>query len=507
MASQFRSRQERLHALLPLAEFASHRLDVRTLAHTLVYCRLNERRCRAAGIVLGPQDTVDALVQTLQSLVQLLELCRTHIPTPPEPDTLATFERALRIVAWAEHDCSETARTAVAAGALPQEAAAAQRAAGESGEAAASPAGAGSGMTSASSLPPPSKAWLGCMTFPYRLESLVWNAQHTRNTANCYCYCGKNKQTPCIQCRRCKQWFHTDCCKVLEGEEQNFLPFQRNYEYVCSVCGSGWEGFQLTAVTWLQAILGSFGHMMWLTHRDCFKVSEIADHIENNWAQLRVGKKKYDGWRTQLDSYFSNNRRLFTRPAKKMWGLADMPAMFPCVLPRPGLEPHPIKPLAPRKSRSLKARVDEEARNTMAAFLKAAEALDGEDEKEEYTGELVPYGSAAVVTGEPPRQCAIKGAAPARRPRPSAPGDRLSDLCSQNTSAEHPTTHTQSPAQEQSGCGCGCGCGEGRACQCASRAALKRKQQQLLGDATAELESPELPRKEHCLGSKSAHGA
>ena len=48
-AAQFRSRQERLQALLSCAEFAVHRLDVRTLAHTLVYCRLNEPRCRAAG--------------------------------------------------------------------------------------------------------------------------------------------------------------------------------------------------------------------------------------------------------------------------------------------------------------------------------------------------------------------------------------------------------------------------------------------------------------------------
>ena len=69
------------------------------------------------------------------------------------------------------------------------------------------------------------------------------------------------------------------------------------------------------------------------------------------------------------------------------------------------MQPHPIKPLAPRRSRSAQARVDEEARKTMAAFLQAAEELAGsseEDSKEDYNGGLTSYASAAVVTGEAP---------------------------------------------------------------------------------------------------------
>jgi hypothetical protein len=85
LATEFRSRQQRLQNMLPLADFAVQRLDMRTLAHTIAYCHLNEQKCRAAGIVLGPQDTVEGLVHTLQRLVQLYDLCRTPVPLPALP--------------------------------------------------------------------------------------------------------------------------------------------------------------------------------------------------------------------------------------------------------------------------------------------------------------------------------------------------------------------------------------------------------------------------------------
>lgn len=81
--SQFRSRQERLQNMLPFAEFVVQRLDARTLAHTIVYCRLNEPRCQAAGIFLGAQDTVEGLIRTLQQFIKLHELCRTTTPFCP----------------------------------------------------------------------------------------------------------------------------------------------------------------------------------------------------------------------------------------------------------------------------------------------------------------------------------------------------------------------------------------------------------------------------------------
>jgi hypothetical protein len=154
--------------------------------------------------------------------------------------------------------------------------------------------------------------WTGRKLLPYALDRLTWNPQHTRNEQNVYCYCGGHRETPCVQCHSCQQWFHTDCMKVgviaprtrtrayrwrklrphlptsfpldrrevyysaavmtctqvLEGQEQSVLPFQRNCQFCCSVCGFGGEEFKLTSVTWLQSILGAFCHMMWLTHRE-----------------------------------------------------------------------------------------------------------------------------------------------------------------------------------------------------------------------------------------------
>ena len=70
---------------------------------------------------------------------------------------------------------------------------------------------------------------------PYNLAELTWNRQHTRNAQQIYCYCQSHKDTPCIQCHSCRQWFHTDCVQVLEGQEGNILPFQRNCQFLCSV--------------------------------------------------------------------------------------------------------------------------------------------------------------------------------------------------------------------------------------------------------------------------------
>jgi hypothetical protein len=56
--------------------------------------------------------------------------------------------------------------------------------------------------------------WTGRKLLPYALDRLTWNPQHTRNEQNVYCYCGGHRETPCVQCHSCQQWFHTDCMKV-----------------------------------------------------------------------------------------------------------------------------------------------------------------------------------------------------------------------------------------------------------------------------------------------------
>lgn len=91
VVKEFRARQQRLQTLVPLAEFAAHRLDGRTLTHTIAYCRFNEAACGAAGISLTEEDTVEDLMQRLKRFIQLCELCRaSQNSLPPLPPRLRT---------------------------------------------------------------------------------------------------------------------------------------------------------------------------------------------------------------------------------------------------------------------------------------------------------------------------------------------------------------------------------------------------------------------------------
>eukprot|EP01050_Picozoa_sp_SAG11_P019091 SAG11_NODE_2987_length_2788_cov_8.292674_1_plen_517_part_00 len=40
---------------------------------------------------------------------------------------------------------------------------------------------------------------------PYNMHELSWNTDTTRNAEEKYCYCGTNKQVPCVQCKVCKR--------------------------------------------------------------------------------------------------------------------------------------------------------------------------------------------------------------------------------------------------------------------------------------------------------------
>ena len=78
---------------------------------------------------------------------------------------------------------------------------------------------------------------------PYRLEALKWNDAHVFNEQNRYGYAG-NKWThyskPMLMCEMCDQWFHASSTTVIT-DEITFVPFQRNYRFVCRVCGQGQE--------------------------------------------------------------------------------------------------------------------------------------------------------------------------------------------------------------------------------------------------------------------------
>ena len=102
----------------------------------------------------------------------------------------------------------------------------------------------------------------------YDDTTLSWNAEHTANTQEMYCYCGTNKQEACLQCTVCKNWFHKGCTSVLKSDSR-WVDFMLNYRFTCKICNAhdNRERFELTKCSWLESILGGFHHLMATTVR------------------------------------------------------------------------------------------------------------------------------------------------------------------------------------------------------------------------------------------------
>ena len=142
----------------------------------------------------------------------------------------------------------------------------------------------------------------------YNTRAMSWNADWTRNAEEKYCYCGTNKQEPCVTCAMCKNWFHHSCTKAVPAEGDGYLPYQVNCKFTCAVCSESGESFELRPCSWIESVLGATGHLMWTTQRDMFKVVEIGDHLEKYWDILCHTRPLRENWRGPLNSYFTNNR-------------------------------------------------------------------------------------------------------------------------------------------------------------------------------------------------------
>ena len=93
-------------------------------------------------------------------------------------------------------------------------------------------------------------------TLPYALKTLQWDVNHHFNAQNKYGYTGKGRKLgdAMLQCDTCEQWFHLEhCTSVPKGT--NFVPFQRNYRFMCRVCTQGPELFELQENTWSSIVL------------------------------------------------------------------------------------------------------------------------------------------------------------------------------------------------------------------------------------------------------------
>jgi uncharacterized membrane protein YgcG len=203
------------------------------------------------------------------------------------------------------------------------------------------------------------------LKFDYDVDALNWNEDHRRNAENRYCYCGTDKQEPCVQCTVCKQWFHKSCTTdVVPKDGKGWVEFQVNYRFTCKICCSAdnQERFELTKCSWLESILGGFQNLMYTQQRDMFKAAEITAHLDMHWDALCHQRDRGDNkkWRNSLNSYLTNNMKKFDRPKKFFWALANPkndpygPAVQPCKLFKSSVRNEPPADTGPKPKKRQK---------------------------------------------------------------------------------------------------------------------------------------------------------
>ncbi|KAG2177537.1 hypothetical protein INT44_008049, partial [Umbelopsis vinacea] len=159
------------------------------------------------------------------------------------------------------------------------------------------------------------------------LTTLNWNADHTRNEEDVYCYCGKsyNSGIPMVQCQQCQQFFHRDCVKcfpkpLLFGDD--FL------EFTCSVCTQQDEKYVRQSMAWITVVQLVLYNLMRRQDPDTdfpkdrdhsyFRWKEdICSFIYDYWEYLNPGKQKSATWHNTIASVLSTNGSIFLSGIEK----------------------------------------------------------------------------------------------------------------------------------------------------------------------------------------------
>ena len=149
----------------------------------------------------------------------------------------------------------------------------------------------------------------------YRLEALVWDAQHHFNQQNRYGYNGKTWRKysdPMLMCEMCDQWFacHEVTC-LPQGAQ--FVPFQRNYRFTCRVCGAGQEHFEVLTNTWSSIAMTAMYNLLLTENATGFvakekwlKVADVVAWVRAHWGALCMGRDL-----AQLEENKSINKCLY----------------------------------------------------------------------------------------------------------------------------------------------------------------------------------------------------
>jgi len=136
--------------------------------------------------------------------------------------------------------------------------------------------------------------------FPYSLSSLQWDEDHLENKESTYCYCGKDKAKIMISCDLCKQKFHLQCIRLLEGSLQLYGDWV--YRFSCSVC-AGIESFERFSKNWVDILEITLFNLQDQKHQQAMGLFDDMTGIESS----SISKRSLSSSSSSISSLNNNN--------------------------------------------------------------------------------------------------------------------------------------------------------------------------------------------------------
>ncbi|KAI8645764.1 hypothetical protein BD408DRAFT_480294 [Parasitella parasitica] len=169
------------------------------------------------------------------------------------------------------------------------------------------------------------------------MDGLVWNETHTTNSLHQYCYCEQDRSLldKVVQCRGCKNWFHTKCTSIKDPPTTLFVV---NYQFECHNCNElNVEIFERTAAGWkevctaslanlaLEAILldiGTYSKELlesknellmekWQPEKYYFNKKDLVTFLDKHWDSICTERSRTPTWWATLGSCLYSSKDMF----------------------------------------------------------------------------------------------------------------------------------------------------------------------------------------------------